>query len=215
MLLASSAFRRGPSSACLARVLRQRASPQFLSTASASVGDGDDKNDDGEDDAASSPADVGDNAVTDTNDASDDSIGTATPKESAQSESGEPAEASNSNNGAEDFLTTMSLRPTEVVNELDRHIVGQPSAKRAVAIAMRNRWRRRQLPKELLKEVTPRNVLMIGPTGCGKTEVRQNITCVYIVCADLYRYCINEPKEGCTIVMIGACAHQCETKLAI
>ena len=66
-----------------------------------------------------------------------------------------------------EWLTTISLRPTEVVTELNRHIVGQASAKRAVAIAMRNRWRRRQLPPALLKEVTPRNVLMIGPTGCG------------------------------------------------
>lgn len=67
------------------------------------------------------------------------------------------------------------LRPTEVVKELDRHIVGQPDAKRAVAIAMRNRWRRRQLPSDLRKEVTPRNVLMIGPTGCGKTEVARRM----------------------------------------
>ena len=59
------------------------------------------------------------------------------------------------------------LRPSEVVSSLDSHIVGQNDAKRAVAIAMRNRWRRRQLPKDLMKEVTPRNVLMIGPTGCG------------------------------------------------
>lgn len=68
-----------------------------------------------------------------------------------------------------------SLRPLEVVNYLDSHIVGQADAKRAVAIAMRNRWRRRQLPKDLMKEVTPRNVLMIGPTGCGKTEVARRM----------------------------------------
>jgi len=68
-----------------------------------------------------------------------------------------------------------NLRPTEVVKELDRHIVGQQDAKRAVAIAMRNRWRRRQLPDDLRKEVTPRNVLMIGPTGCGKTEVARRM----------------------------------------
>jgi len=68
-----------------------------------------------------------------------------------------------------------SLRPAEVVKELDRHIVGQQDAKRAVAIAMRNRWRRRQLPDDLRKEVTPRNVLMIGPTGCGKTEVARRM----------------------------------------
>ena len=68
-----------------------------------------------------------------------------------------------------------SLRPLEVVTYLDSHIVGQSDAKRAVAIAMRNRWRRRQLPKDLMKEVTPRNVLMIGPTGCGKTEVARRM----------------------------------------
>jgi len=69
----------------------------------------------------------------------------------------------------------MDLRPVEVVKELDRHIVGQTDAKKAVAIAMRNRWRRRQLSPELRKEVTPRNVLMIGPTGCGKTEVARRM----------------------------------------
>jgi ATP-dependent HslUV protease ATP-binding subunit HslU len=58
-----------------------------------------------------------------------------------------------------------ALKPSEVVAELDRHIVGQHDAKRAVAIAMRNRWRRRQLPEDLRKEVTPRNVLLVGPTG--------------------------------------------------
>jgi ATP-dependent HslUV protease ATP-binding subunit HslU len=68
-----------------------------------------------------------------------------------------------------------NLRPSDVVLELDRHIVGQQDAKRAVAIAMRNRWRRRQLPEDLRKEVTPRNVLMIGPTGCGKTEVARRM----------------------------------------
>jgi ATP-dependent HslUV protease ATP-binding subunit HslU len=73
------------------------------------------------------------------------------------------------------WLNSINLRPTEVVNELNRHIVGQAAAKRAVAIAMRNRWRRRQLPPGLLKEVTPRNVLMIGPTGCGKTEVARRM----------------------------------------
>ena len=64
-----------------------------------------------------------------------------------------------------------NLRPTQVVKELDRHIVGQHDAKRAVAIAMRNRWRRMQLPDELRKEVTPRNVLLVGPTGCGKRRI--------------------------------------------
>lgn len=68
-----------------------------------------------------------------------------------------------------------NLRPSQVVKELDRHIVGQADAKRAVAIALRNRWRRRQLEPDLKKEVTPRNVLMIGPTGCGKTEVARRM----------------------------------------
>jgi len=182
MLLATAAFRRGPSSSSVARVLRQRAPPQFLSTAStSSVGDGDDKNNDGEDDATSSPADVDDATAADSPGSSDavdtpaEPSGVVTPDETAQpNNDGEPAAAASTNNN-EDFLTTMSLRPSEVVNELDRHIVGQSSAKRAVAIAMRNRWRRRQLPQELLKEVTPRNVLMIGPTGCGKTEVARRM----------------------------------------
>ena len=69
----------------------------------------------------------------------------------------------------------MNLSPSQVVNELDRHIVGQHDAKRAVAIAMRNRWRRKQLDPDLQKEVTPRNVLLVGPTGCGKTEVARRM----------------------------------------
>jgi ATP-dependent protease HslVU (ClpYQ) ATPase subunit len=62
-----------------------------------------------------------------------------------------------------------NMKPLDIVSSLDRHIVGQADAKRAVAIAMRNRWRRRQLPEELRKEVTPRNVLLVGPTGKEKT----------------------------------------------
>ncbi|CAG0991703.1 partial ATP-dependent protease ATPase subunit HslU, partial [Rhodocyclaceae bacterium] len=57
------------------------------------------------------------------------------------------------------------MTPAEIVSELDKHIVGQARAKRAVAIALRNRWRRMQLPAELRAEVTPKNILMIGPTG--------------------------------------------------
>ncbi len=64
----------------------------------------------------------------------------------------------------------MSMTPREIVHELNRHIIGQDDAKRAVAIALRNRWRRMQLPEELRVEVTPKNILMIGPTGVGKTE---------------------------------------------
>jgi len=72
-------------------------------------------------------------------------------------------------------LLEANLKPCDVVRELDKHIVGQSDAKRAVAIALRNRWRRKNLPVELRKEVTPRNVLMIGPTGCGKTEVARRM----------------------------------------
>ena len=69
----------------------------------------------------------------------------------------------------------MSMTPREIVSELDRHIVGQHDAKRAVAIALRNRWRRMQLPVELRQEVTPKNILMIGPTGVGKTEIARRL----------------------------------------
>ena len=68
-----------------------------------------------------------------------------------------------------------ALTPREIVAELDRFIVGQTEAKRAVAIALRNRWRRLQLPPELIDEVLPKNILMIGPTGCGKTEIARRL----------------------------------------
>lgn len=67
------------------------------------------------------------------------------------------------------------MTPREIVHELDRHIVGQAEAKRAVAIALRNRWRRMQLPADLRAEVTPKNILMIGPTGVGKTEIARRL----------------------------------------
>ncbi|KLV05660.1 MULTISPECIES: HslU--HslV peptidase ATPase subunit [Photobacterium] len=67
------------------------------------------------------------------------------------------------------------MTPREIVHELDRHIIGQDKAKRAVAIALRNRWRRMQLPEELRVEVTPKNILMIGPTGVGKTEIARRL----------------------------------------
>ncbi len=65
--------------------------------------------------------------------------------------------------------------PREIVSELDRYIVGQRNAKRAVAIALRNRWRRQQIPEELREEVAPKNILMIGPTGVGKTEIARRL----------------------------------------
>ena len=69
----------------------------------------------------------------------------------------------------------MSMTPQEIVSELDRHIVGQNAAKRAVAIALRNRWRRQQVPEGLRSEITPKNILMIGPTGVGKTEIARRL----------------------------------------
>jgi ATP-dependent HslUV protease ATP-binding subunit HslU len=67
------------------------------------------------------------------------------------------------------------MTPREIVHELDKHIIGQQAAKRAVAIALRNRWRRMQLEAELAEEVTPKNILMIGPTGVGKTEIARRL----------------------------------------
>ena len=69
----------------------------------------------------------------------------------------------------------MSMTPAQIVQELDKHIVGQSSAKRAVAIALRNRWRRMQLPAEMAQEITPKNILLIGPTGVGKTEIARRL----------------------------------------
>ncbi len=69
----------------------------------------------------------------------------------------------------------MSMTPQEIVSELDRHIIGQRDAKRAVAIALRNRWRRQQVDDKLRGEITPKNILMIGPTGVGKTEIARRL----------------------------------------
>src|SRR5215472_3286382 len=69
----------------------------------------------------------------------------------------------------------MSLTPREIVAELDRYIVGQDAAKKAVAVAIRNRWRRQQLAPDLRKDVTPKNIIMIGPTGVGKTEIARRL----------------------------------------
>jgi len=71
--------------------------------------------------------------------------------------------------------TMMSMTPAEIVSELDKHVVGQSQAKRAVAIALRNRWRRQQVAEPLRNEITPKNILMIGPTGVGKTEIARRL----------------------------------------
>ena len=67
------------------------------------------------------------------------------------------------------------MTPREIVEELDKHIIGQKAAKRAVAIALRNRWRRQQVAETLRQEITPKNILMIGPTGVGKTEIARRL----------------------------------------
>src|SRR5213083_2910260 len=68
-----------------------------------------------------------------------------------------------------------ALTPRAIVSELDRYIVGQRAAKRAVAIALRNRWRRQQVPEDLRDEIAPKNIIMIGPTGVGKTEIARRL----------------------------------------
>src|SRR3954466_10763368 len=69
----------------------------------------------------------------------------------------------------------MALTPREIAAELDRYIVGQNAAKKAVAVAIRNRWRRQQLPPELRQDITPKNLILIGPTGVGKTEIARRL----------------------------------------
>ena len=73
------------------------------------------------------------------------------------------------------------MTPQEIVHELDKHIIGQDRAKRAVAIALRNRWRRQQVAEPLRHEITPKNILMIGPTGVGKTEIARRLEAMLAV----------------------------------
>ncbi|MCZ6472287.1 MAG: AAA family ATPase, partial [SAR324 cluster bacterium] len=68
-----------------------------------------------------------------------------------------------------------NLTPRQIVAELDKYIIGQEEAKRSVSIALRNRWRRMQVPEELREEILPKNIIMIGPTGCGKTEIARRM----------------------------------------
>src|ERR1051326_7300731 len=72
-------------------------------------------------------------------------------------------------------MPQITLTPQEIVAQLDKHIIGQAAAKRAVAIAVRTRWRRQQLPQALAQAVIPKNILMIGPTGVGKTEIARRL----------------------------------------
>src|SRR5689334_2309423 len=69
----------------------------------------------------------------------------------------------------------MELTPTQIVAELDQYIIGQNSAKKAVAVALRNRWRRQQVAEPMRQEITPKNILLIGPTGVGKTEIARRL----------------------------------------
>src|ERR671926_36593 len=75
----------------------------------------------------------------------------------------------------EEQVTLDELTPREIVNELDKYVVGQHAAKRAVAIALRNRMRRQKLPPDLAEEIMPKNIIMIGPTGVGKTEIARRL----------------------------------------
>jgi ATP-dependent HslUV protease ATP-binding subunit HslU len=68
-----------------------------------------------------------------------------------------------------------TLTPRQIVSELDKYVIGQHDAKRCVAIALRNRWRRQQVPEDLRDEIAPKNIIMIGPTGVGKTEIARRL----------------------------------------
>ena len=79
-------------------------------------------------------------------------------------------------NEKKDNSLVSSLSPREIVSELDRYVIGQNEAKKAVAVALRNRWRRQALTDEMREEVLPKNILMIGPTGVGKTEISRRLS---------------------------------------
>jgi ATP-dependent HslUV protease ATP-binding subunit HslU len=89
------------------------------------------------------------------------------PGEAAPGETAAPARRPESSSGAR--------TPREIVGELDKYVIGQGRAKKAVAIALRNRWRRQQLDPEMSREILPKNILMIGPTGVGKTEIARRL----------------------------------------
>ncbi|MDC0164583.1 AAA family ATPase, partial [Candidatus Pelagibacter bacterium] len=77
---------------------------------------------------------------------------------------------------SKNYSKVSSLSPREIVSELDRYVIGQKEAKKAVAVALRNRWRRQALSDEMRDEVLPKNILMIGPTGVGKTEISRRLS---------------------------------------
>ena len=79
-------------------------------------------------------------------------------------------------NKAKENSKVSALSPREIVSELDRYVIGQKEAKKAVAVALRNRWRRQALSEEMRDEVLPKNILMIGPTGVGKTEISRRLS---------------------------------------
>ena len=79
-------------------------------------------------------------------------------------------------NKSKDSSKVSALSPREIVSELDRYVIGQKDAKKAVAVALRNRWRRQALSDEMRDEVLPKNILMIGPTGVGKTEISRRLS---------------------------------------
>jgi ATP-dependent HslUV protease ATP-binding subunit HslU len=91
-------------------------------------------------------------------------------EKAGESTTGAPGESSRGETGWLDELT-----PRQIVTELDKYIVGQDAAKKAVAIALRNRWRRQRVPEELRDEIVPANIIMIGPTGVGKTEIARRL----------------------------------------
>ena len=79
-------------------------------------------------------------------------------------------------NKTKNYSKVSALSPREIVSELDRYVIGQKEAKKAVAVALRNRWRRQALSDEMKDEVLPKNILMIGPTGVGKTEISRRLS---------------------------------------
>ena len=87
-----------------------------------------------------------------------------------------PINSLRKNKNKKEKSSVSSLSPREIVSELDRYVIGQSEAKKAVAIALRNRWRRQELSNEMKEEVLPKNILMIGPTGVGKTEISRRLS---------------------------------------